>query len=95
MKGVKFLWFDKIATWLENRATKKSDALKKGEFIGLLLFVGIPLPGTGAWMGSLIASLFNVDIKKASLAIFLGLILATIIMSVLSYGLLGNAIKFF
>lgn len=95
MKGIKFLWFDKIATWLENRATKKSDALKKGEFWGLLLFVGIPLPGTGAWMGSLIAALFDVDIKKASLAIFCGLILATIIMSILSYGLLGNAIKFF
>ena len=76
-----------IANWLEKKAMKKSDALKKGEFWGLALFVGIPLPGTGAWTGSLIAALFDVDIKKAVLAELLGIIIATIIMSILSYGL--------
>lgn len=95
MKGVKFMWFDKIATWLENKASKKSAALKKGEFIGLLLFVGIPLPGTGAWMGSLMAALFDVKITKAVIAELLGLILATTIMCILSYGLLGTAFNFF
>lgn len=95
MKGIKFLWFDKIATWLENKASKKSSALKKGEFIGLLLFVGIPLPGTGAWMGSLMAALFDVKLSKAVIAELLGLILATIIMSILSYGILGTAFSFF
>ena len=54
-----------------------------------MLFVGIPLPGTGAWTGSLIASLLEMDIKKASIAIFLGVLLATLIVSTLSYGLLG------
>ncbi|MBQ7832083.1 MAG: small multi-drug export protein [Lachnospiraceae bacterium] len=84
-----------IANWLEKKATKKSDALKKGEFWGLALFVGIPLPGTGAWTGSLIASLFDVNIKKAVLAELLGIAIATIIMSILSYGLLDVIMGWF
>lgn len=74
---------------LEKRAMNKSDGMNHGEFLGLLLFVGIPLPGTGAWTGSLVASLLEMDIKKASIAIFLGVLLATLIVSTLSYGLLG------
>lgn len=74
---------------LEKRAMNKSDGMNHGEFLGLLLFVGIPLPGTGAWTGSLIASLLEMDIKKASIVIFLGVLLATLIVSTLSYGLLG------
>lgn len=74
---------------LEKRAMNKSDGMNHGEFLGLLFFVGIPLPGTGAWTGSLIASLLEMDIKKASIAIFLGVLLATLIVSTLSYGLLG------
>ena len=66
---------------LEKRAMNKSDGMNHGEFLGLLLFVGIPLPGTGAWTGSLIASLLEMDIKKASIAIFLGVLLATLIVS--------------
>lgn len=84
-----------IANWLEKKAMKKSDALKKGEFWGLTLFVGIPLPGTGAWTGSLIAALFDVKLKKAVGAILLGIIIATIIMSVLSYGLLDVIMGWF
>ncbi|MBE6694865.1 MAG: small multi-drug export protein [Ruminococcaceae bacterium] len=80
--------FGKIICKLEDRALKKSDALKKGEFVGLLLFVGIPLPGTGAWTGALISALFGVKIKKASLAILIGIALATTIMSLLMYGIL-------
>lgn len=59
---------------MEDRAMKKSDQVKKYEFWGLMLFVGIPLPGTGAWTGSLIASLLEIDIKKSSLAIFVALL---------------------
>lgn len=77
---------------LENRAMGKSDQIKRYEFWGLLLFVGIPLPGTGAWTGSLIASLLEVDIKKSSLAILGGIIMATVIMYVVSYGLLGSIV---
>lgn len=84
-----------IANWLENKAMKKSDALKKGEFWGLALFVGVPLPGTGAWTGSLIAALFDIDLKKAVGAILLGIVIATIIMAILSYGLLDVIMGFF
>lgn len=79
----------KFVDWCENRATKKSDKIANGEFLGLILFVGVPLPGTGAWMGSLIAALLNVDFKKAIIAELLGIIIATIICSILWYGLLG------
>ena len=75
---------------LEKRAMGKSYQIKRYEFLGLLLFVGVPLPGTGAWTGSLIASLLEVDIKKSSVAIFCGLIMATVIMYVVSYGIVGN-----
>lgn len=78
--------FRPLVEKLENKAMGKSEQVQKYEFLGLLLFVGIPLPGTGAWTGSLIAALLDVDIKKASFAIFLGLILATIIMCLFSYG---------
>ena len=77
---------------LENRAMKKSDNIKKYEFWGLMLFVGIPLPGTGAWTGSLIASLLNIDIKKASISILCGIALATVIMYIVSYLLVGNIV---
>lgn len=79
-------WIEKI----EKRAMNKSEGMDHGEFWGLLLFVGIPLPGTGAWTGSLIASLLDMDLKKASVAIFFGILLATLIVSILSYGLLGQ-----
>ena len=71
---------------------RKSDQLKKYEFWGLMLFVGIPLPGTGAWTGALVASLLEVDIKKSSLAILSGIVLATIIMYIVSYGVVGNLV---
>ena len=77
---------------LEDRAMRKSDQVKKYEFWGLMLFVGIPLPGTGAWTGSLIASLLEIDIKKSSLAILCGIIMATVIMYIVSYGLVGNLV---
>lgn len=83
----------KLVYKLEDRVAKKSSGVEKGEFIFLLLFVGIPLPGTGAWTGSLIASLLEFDIKKASLAILIGIILAAIIMDIVSYGVLGSLVS--
>jgi len=79
----------KVVEKLEERAGKKSKGIEKGEFIFLVLFVGIPIPGTGAWTGSLIASLFEFDIKKASVAIFIGLLMASVIMNIVSFGVLG------
>ena len=78
---------------LEKRAMSKSDSVTKYEFWGLALFVGIPLPGTGAWTGSLIAALLEMDLKKAVLSILVGIAIATLIMSIVSYGLLGAVIS--
>ena len=78
-------------------AMKKTKLLRplieKYEFWGLVLFVGIPLPGTGAWTGALVASLIDMDIKKAFKAILLGICLAAVIMTLISYGVLGHIIR--
>ncbi len=79
----------KLVVKLETRAAKKSKGAERGEFAFLLGFVGIPLPGTGAWTGSLIASVMQYDIKKASLAIFLGILMAAAIIDILAYALPG------
>lgn len=81
--------FGGIVRKLEARAMNKSDNIQKAEFWGLMLFVGIPLPGTGGWTGALIASLLKIDIKKASLAILCGIALAATIMSLIAYGIFG------
>ena len=85
LKGTK--WVKKHIEKLEEKAMSKSDTIQKYEFIGLVLFVGIPLPGTGAWTGSLIAALLDIKFKKAFPAIVLGLLMATTIMCFLSYGI--------
>lgn len=76
--------FRPIAEKLEKKAMNKSDKLEKGYFWGLLLFVGIPLPGTGAWTGALLATLLDVPKKKSIPAIALGVCLAAVLMGVLS-----------
>jgi len=63
----------------------KAKAGKNGLFIALLLFVGIPLPGTGAWTGTLAASILDMDFKTSVLAVMLGVILAGVIIGTLSY----------
>ena len=85
--------FKKIPELLEARALKQSDSVKKYQYLGLLLFVGVPLPGTGAWTGALLASLLEMDKKKAFFAILFGVLLAGIIVSILSFGLLGMIFK--
>ena len=88
MKGTKL--FKPMVTKLESKAMSKSDKIEKYEFWGLVLFVGIPLPGTGAWTGSLIAALLGVKFKKAFPAVILGIFMATVIMWFISYVLLGG-----
>jgi uncharacterized membrane protein len=82
-----------VAEWLIRKAEKNKPKIDRYGFLGLMLFVGIPLPGTGAWTGSLVASLFDMDLKKASISILLGIFLAAVIMTLFSYGLLGNLIS--
>ena len=84
--------FRPLVEKLEHKAMGKSEQIEKYQFWGMVLFVGIPLPGTGAWTGSLIASLLGVKFKKAFPAVILGIVMATIIMSIFSYGLLGALI---
>ncbi len=86
MKKAKFL--RPVVEKLEKKGSgKNAKKIQAAEFWGLLLFVGIPIPGTGGWTGSLIASLLNVRFWKALLAIFCGLLLATAIMTAISYGI--------
>lgn len=80
----------KFVRWLEKKSNSKRSQIDKYGYLGLILFVGIPLPGTGAWTGSLVAIMLGLDKKKSFLCIVIGVILASIIMSILSYGILGN-----
>lgn len=80
-------WLRGFVTSLEQRSLGKSEKIQKYQFWGLVLFVGIPLPGTGAWTGSLIAALLGIPLKKAFPAILLGVLLAAFIMCVVTYGI--------
>ena len=73
---------------LEKKAHLKGKKVQKYQYIGLWLFVAIPLPGTGAWTGSLAAAFLGMRLKKAMPAVFLGVLTAGIVMGVASYGLL-------
>ncbi len=77
---------DALVTKLENRAHLKSDVVRKYEFWGLVIFVGIPLPGTGAWSGALIAAMLDLRLKKAFPAIAFGVLIAGAIISFVTYG---------
>ena len=83
--------FAKLAAKLESRAKEKSEGLEKKNFkyklIGLFLFVGIPLPGTGAWTGALVADALDLRMKYSLPIIALGVILAGIIVSLIGYGI--------
>lgn len=80
--------FKRLPDALKRRALKQSDSIKKYQYLGLLLFVGVPLPGTGAWTGALIASLLKMDKKKAFIYIAIGVLMAGVIVSIFSFGLL-------
>ena len=82
----------RIVNWLEKKVESKREQIDKYGYLGLILFVGIPLPGTGAWTGALLAVMLGLSRKKSFICILLGVLLAAIIMSILSYGILGNLI---
>ncbi|MCH5209421.1 MAG: small multi-drug export protein [Oscillospiraceae bacterium] len=88
MKKTKHL--NKIPVFLEKKALSKSEQIEKYGYLGLFLFVAIPLPGTGAWTGSLLAVLLGLNLKKSFLFVFLGVMTAGLIMSLLSFGILQN-----
>ena len=80
-------------TWCLEKGEKGGEKLKakagSGLYIALLLFVGIPLPGTGAWTGTLAASILDMDFKKSVLFVLLGVLLAGAIMLLASLGVFG------
>lgn len=80
----------KIAIKMEEKGKKGGQKIKKYEKLGLMLFVAIPLPGTGAWTGTLAAALLDMRIKDAMPSIIIGTLIAGIIMAVLGYGLIGS-----
>ena len=75
-----------LAEWLIARGYKKTMMVKKYETLGLFLLVAIPLPGTGAWTGSLIAAMLEMRVKEAFPPIALGVVTAGIIVAVVTYG---------
>ena len=75
-----------LVSRLEARADKKSDVIEKYAFWGLFILVAIPLPGTGAWTGALVAALLEMPLKKAFPAILLGVVGAAIIVTFITYG---------
>lgn len=88
-----FAWLRKISrkldglvTRLEKRAESKSATVQKYAFWGLFLLVAIPLPGTGAWTGSLVAAMLDMPLKKAFPAIVLGVLGAAVIVAFVTYG---------
>ena len=93
LKKSKFL--KRIIEWFENRTQNKGKNIQNGWLAGLILFVGIPLPGTGAWTGSLAADLFHIDFKKSMLAVVLGVLIAAAIVTVICYGFPAIASKVF
>ena len=74
---------------IESRSMKKRDKVLRYKQWGLLMFVAVPLPGTGGWTGALLSALLDIRIKKSLPIIALGVFIADLIMSIISYGLLG------
>ena len=77
---------DRLVRRLEAKADKNKEIVEKYEFFGLMLLVAIPLPGTGAWTGALVAAMMNMRLKRAMPAITVGVIVAGIIVTTLTYG---------
>ena len=84
--------FKGIAEWLDKKVEKHKGQIEKFGYLGIVLFVGIPLPGTGAWTGSLIASVLEMDRKKTFLAVLVGVFLASVIMMIVSFGLVAQLV---
>jgi len=83
-----FKAMDSFITKLETKAHLKGETVKKYGPLGLLIFVAIPLPGTGAWTGALVAALLDMDLKRSVPCIFLGVCIAAAIITVVTYGVI-------
>jgi uncharacterized membrane protein len=78
--------FQRIVERMEKKAYSNKEVLYKWEILGLIILVAIPLPGTGAWTGALVAAFFDIRLKTAFPAIFLGVVIAGILVSGITFG---------
>ena len=83
---------NRFARWLERRAEKRRKSVERYSYWAVILFVSIPFPGTGAWTGSLIAAVMQLKFKKSLLAVTVGVLIASTVMTILSYAI-GYAVK--
>ena len=81
--------FGALVDKLEQRAEEKSDVVHKYAFWGLVILVAIPLPGTGAWTGSLVAALMNIPLRKSAPPCVLGVLIAGVIVMAISTGVIA------
>ena len=81
--------FEKLVRWLRAKAEKGRGKVEKYAVVGLAVFVAIPLPGTGAWTGSLVAALMGMRFPKAMISVIAGVLAAGVVMSLLSYGVVA------
>ena len=93
MRKSKINILNKFVKWLDKKVENKKGQIEKYGFWGLVLFVGIPLPGTGAWTGCLIAAMLDMDKKKAFIATAIGVLMAGIIISLLSIGIFDGILR--
>ena len=77
---------------IEKRAMSRSESIANNDFLGLMLFVAIPFPGTGAWTGALIAALLQFDRKKSFVYIFIGVLIAASLVTLGVYGVIGSLV---
>ncbi len=87
LKKMKFM--RRFVEWSEKRVLKNKKMISKYEMLGLMLIVAIPLPGTGAWTGAMLAGLLNMRLKTSLPAIFIGVVIAAVIVTAVSYGFIG------
>lgn len=85
LKG-KSAHLNRLVLKLEAKAESKKETVEKWEFLGLVILVAIPLPGTGAWTGALVAAMMDMRLKRAFPAVVIGVIIAGIIVSVVTFG---------
>lgn len=89
MRGCRVKFFNRVAAWLDRKIEKHKGTIEKYSYWGIMIFIAVPLPGTGAWTGTMIASVLGLEPKKSFLAAIGGVLIATAIMTVGAYGGLG------
>lgn len=95
MAGCRVKFFNKVANKMFEKAEKNRAKIERYAFWGLTLFVAIPLPATGAWTGTLVAALFDMKFWKSMLSALIGVMIAGVVMSLISYGVVEVITRLF